>query len=83
MRRDRRDRGQPAGLAYAGAHAITRVELDVFVRNTHAIAFYETCGFVIAGRRSKRILMDGDYLDDLHMARVTVPLSLSKEAPGA
>ncbi len=60
-------------LAYADAHAIMRVELDVYVRNAPAIALYENCGFVIEGRRAKMVFVDGEYLDDLHMARVTVP----------
>jgi RimJ/RimL family protein N-acetyltransferase len=46
---------------------VTRIELNVFVRNTHAIALYESCGFEIEGRRRRAARRDGEYLDDLVM----------------
>lgn len=46
---------------------LTRVELHVFARNLAAIHLYETCGFVIEGRRRESVIRDGEYLDDLVM----------------
>jgi len=46
---------------------VTRIELNVFVRNSHAIRLYESCGFVIEGRRRRSTHRDGQYLDDLVM----------------
>lgn len=46
---------------------LTRIELHVFARNEGAIHLYETCGFVVEGRRRESVLRDGEYLDDLIM----------------
>ena len=47
---------------------VTRIELNVFVRNANAIRLYESCGFVVEGRRRRAAHRDGEYLDDLVMA---------------
>jgi RimJ/RimL family protein N-acetyltransferase len=47
---------------------VTRIELNVFVRNTNAIRLYESCGFEVEGRRRRAAHRDGEYLDDLIMA---------------
>ena len=47
---------------------VTRIELNVFVRNTNAIRLYESCGFEVEGRRRRAAQRDGEYLDDLVMA---------------
>ncbi len=68
-------RGQGVGrrlMEYAIAWAragrvVTRIELNVFVRNTNAIRLYESCGFVAEGRRRRSIRRDGEYVDDLLM----------------
>ena len=72
----REHRGQGVGrrlMEYAIAWArasgvVTRIELNVFVRNTNAVRLYESCGFVVEGRRRRAARRDGEYLDDLVMA---------------
>jgi len=46
---------------------LTRIELNVFVRNSNAIHLYESCGFEIEGHRRRAARRDGEYLDDLVM----------------
>lgn len=72
----REHRGQGVGrrlmehaIAWARAgRVVTRIELNVFVRNTNAVRLYESCGFVVEGRRRRSIRRDGEYVDDLLMA---------------
>jgi len=47
---------------------ITRLELQVFVRNTTAIHLYEKHGFEVEGCRRKAIFREGEYHDDYVMA---------------
>lgn len=47
---------------------VTRVELEVFARNSRAIHLYEKCGFVLEGRRKAAFYRDGEYHDGLIMA---------------
>jgi RimJ/RimL family protein N-acetyltransferase len=59
-------------MAYAidwarASGVLTRIELNVFVRNSNAIRLYESCGFVVEGRRRRSTHRDGEYLDDLVM----------------
>jgi RimJ/RimL family protein N-acetyltransferase len=57
-------------LDWAQRTEFTRVELNVYARNTAAIALYEQAGFELEGRR-RRFVKEGDvYLDDLVMARL-------------
>lgn len=46
---------------------VTRIELHVFTRNEGALRLYETCGFVIEGRRRGSVRRDGELLDDYVM----------------
>lgn len=57
-------------LDWAKAHAkIEKVELHVRSGNAPAIALYESLGFQVEGRLSRRVkLAEGDYLDDIFMA---------------
>ncbi|MBK7219146.1 MAG: GNAT family N-acetyltransferase [Candidatus Promineofilum sp.] len=72
----REHRGQGVGrrlMEYAidwarAGGVVTRIELNVFVRNSNAIRLYESCGFVVEGRRRRSIHRDGEYMDDLVMA---------------
>ena len=72
----REHRGQGVGrrlMEYAidwarAGGVVTRIELTVFVRNSNAIRLYESCGFVVEGRRRRSIHRDGEYMDDLVMA---------------
>lgn len=57
-------------MAWAPTAGFTRVELQVYARNSAAIALYEQHGFELEGRR-RRFIREGDhYLDDLVMARL-------------
>ena len=69
----REHRGQGVGrrlMEYAidwarAGGVVTRIELNVFVRNSNAIRLYESCGFVVEGRRRRSIHRDGEYMDCL------------------
>jgi putative acetyltransferase len=50
--------------------AIPRVELEVYVDNTRAVALYEKHGFVREGVRRLESFRDGAYTDALVMARL-------------
>ncbi|MBA4494909.1 GNAT family N-acetyltransferase [Paenactinomyces guangxiensis] len=60
-------------LQWAENHPrIEKVFLEVFVTNEWAIHLYRQMGFVTEGRRVKQVqLHDGEYVDDLIMARFT------------
>ena len=58
-----------AMLAEADALAIGRVELDVYVDNTRAIALYARCGFVTEGLKRLEAFRAGAYVDAQVMAR--------------
>lgn len=58
-----------AALAAARARDFERVELDVFASNARAIALYEAMGFVHEGVRRRARKLDGEYEDDVLMAR--------------
>ena len=72
----REHRGQGVGrrlMEYAidwarAGGVVTRIELNVFVRNSNAIRLYESCGFVVEGLRRRSNHRDGEYMDDLVMA---------------
>ena len=57
-------------MAWAPTAGFTRVELQVYARNTAAIALYEQHGFELEGRRRRFIREGENYLDDLLMARL-------------
>ncbi|MBU6428588.1 MAG: GNAT family N-acetyltransferase [Cyanobacteria bacterium REEB65] len=48
---------------------LRRIELQVFARNTGAIRLYERLGFVVEGRRKNSVFKDGEFIDDLIMAK--------------
>jgi RimJ/RimL family protein N-acetyltransferase len=47
---------------------VTRIELNVFVRNEMAIHLYEKFGFQVEGRRRRAVYLDGEFVDDYIMA---------------
>jgi len=47
-----------------------RLELEVFVDNTGAVALYESLGFVTEGRSVDHALRNGRYMDSFLMARI-------------
>lgn len=47
---------------------VTRIELNVYVRNEIAIHLYEKFGFQVEGRRRRAVYYDGEYVDDYIMA---------------
>jgi RimJ/RimL family protein N-acetyltransferase len=47
---------------------VTRLELQVYARNSGAIWLYEKFGFQVEGRRRQAIYQNGEYLDELVMA---------------
>lgn len=49
---------------------LVRLELEVLVPNTGAIALYEACGFQIEGRARAGTLADGVLVDHFIMARL-------------
>ena len=60
-------------VAWARAHAVTRIELQVFAHNAAAIALYAKMGFVVEGRRRDAFVLDGHARDDLLMALLLHP----------
>lgn len=70
---DQRRRGIGSALMdeaikWARASGITKVELEVFPHNEPAIALYRKLGFEEEGRRRRRYLIGGHYVDVLLMA---------------
>ncbi|HWE68753.1 MAG TPA: GNAT family N-acetyltransferase [Acidimicrobiales bacterium] len=51
----------------AGVH---RLELTVMADNHRAIHLYQKMGFVVEGRRRHSLVVDGDRIDELSMARL-------------
>lgn len=52
---------------------LVRVELEVFADNERAIHLYEKLGFEIEGRMRMTTVRNGQYVDDLKMARLRRP----------
>jgi ribosomal protein S18 acetylase RimI-like enzyme len=70
---DYRERGLGRRLAAEALRAarqagIERVELEVFVSNERAIAFYRALGFVTEGIKRRARKLDGQYDDNVFMA---------------
>ncbi len=57
--------------AWAAEHGITRLQLDVDAANTRAIALYERHGYRIEGTKRQSMIVDGAFVDDHIMARLT------------
>jgi len=75
VRRDWRHRGVGEALTQhairwaEGTAIVKRIELSVFARNQVAIHLYQKHGFVIEGHRMRSVFRNGEYIDDLIMAR--------------
>jgi RimJ/RimL family protein N-acetyltransferase len=57
--------------AWAAEQGITRLQLDVDAANTRAIALYERLGYRIEGTKRQSMLVNGAFVDDHIMARLT------------
>jgi len=49
---------------------VLRIELEVYADNERAIKLYESFGFVVEGRKRMSAFRDGQYVDELVMARI-------------
>ena len=74
---DRDHRGSGIGSAlleaivsWAEAHGVRRIEANAFANNPRAVRLYERHGFVQEGRRREAILVDGEYIDALILAKL-------------
>ena len=56
-------------LAWAQAQGLVVVKLGVITTNTPAICCYARCGFTVFGIEPQAICYDGDYYDELLMAK--------------
>jgi RimJ/RimL family protein N-acetyltransferase len=68
-------RGVGSGLlrgleSWARAHGLHRLELTVMAHNRRAIRLYQRMGFAVEGRRRECLLVNGQLVDELHMARL-------------
>lgn len=79
---DRRYRGRGLGsaliaalLEWAKRAGITRVELEAFAVNPRAVALYERLGFEREGCRRGAVIIDGEPVDVLMLARLLEPTS--------
>ena len=55
------------------ARGIHRLELVVSTRNTRALSLYESFGFEREGTKRHSLFVDGEYLDELYMAKLLEP----------
>lgn len=55
---------------WAREQGMHRLELTVVAQNIAAIALYERRGFSIEGIRKDALLIDGQYRDELYMAKL-------------
>lgn len=55
---------------WAQARSLRRLELTVISHNLRAIALYLKMGFVIEGRRSDALRVDGRFVDEYWMAKL-------------
>jgi len=74
---DQRYRGRGLGsalvtalLEWAPHDGITRVELEAFAANPQALALYERMGFEREGRRRDAVMIDGEPVDVIMLARI-------------
>ena len=56
--------------AWAREHGFTRLELTVMVHNEPAKRLYLGRGFVAEGTKKNSLVIDGEYVDELYMAKV-------------
>ncbi|GAC16672.1 GNAT family N-acetyltransferase [Aliiglaciecola lipolytica] len=52
--------------------AVTRIELEVYTDNAHAVALYEKFGFKKEGTAKQYAFRNGEYVDVFLMARVNI-----------
>jgi RimJ/RimL family protein N-acetyltransferase len=62
-----------AAMNWAAEHGLHRLELTVMAHNTRAIRLYEHVGFSVEGRRAECLIVDGQFVDELHMAAIIPP----------
>lgn len=76
--RDHRGRGIGTRLLeqlfeWAPAHGITRIEIEAFANNPEAVRLYERVGFTREGIRRAAVVVDGEQVDVICLARITGP----------
>ena len=54
----------------ANTGTISRIELFVYASNTAAVHLYKQFGFEVEGRRQRAVRQNGQFIDDLIMARL-------------
>lgn len=57
-------------INWVNENEVKRVELTVISENIRAISLYKKFGFKIEGIREKSTLKDGEYYDELYMAKI-------------
>lgn len=57
-------------LDWANKNEVKRLELTVIAENKRAINLYKKFGFKVEGIREKATLKDGEYYDELYMAKI-------------
>ena len=57
-------------LNWANDNEVKRLELTVIAENKRAINLYKKFGFKVEGIREKATLKDGEYYDELYMAKI-------------
>jgi RimJ/RimL family protein N-acetyltransferase len=50
---------------------IYRLELTVMTHNQRALALYEKMGFIVEGTRHNSLFVDGQFVDEYYMAKLT------------
>lgn len=73
----RASRGQGIGtlllektLAWAGSHGVSRVEIEAFANNPDAVRLYERVGFQREGVRRGAVIVSGEPIDVICLARL-------------
>ena len=56
---------------WAKEKKVSRLELTVICENKIAKHLYEKSGFVVEGVKRKSVLVDGEFLDEYYMAKIT------------
>lgn len=55
---------------WAADKGLHRIELTVMEHNEAGIALYKKMGFEVEGRKRDSLLVDGNYVDELYMAKI-------------
>jgi RimJ/RimL family protein N-acetyltransferase len=58
---------------WAASVAIHRLELTVNIKNARAMSLYEKFGFEREGTKRHSLFIDGEYIDELYMAKLLAP----------